>query len=359
MDMSAASAPVTSLDRPPYFDEALCDAEHLLKYAAEIGVTVDDDVRHAVLRARTHGTADGSEETTARLLEALTSLSALLAPVTAESLKVCIGQQGQAVLDYWKWASGLALVIVPFSIATFVTSGFSDAIRKDIATADALAVKIVGQIRPSPAQAPGLQSDTLPPNVSATQVITDLQQFASIIRSVDGRARRLNYFVLKFEVDPFDNVRNKPEEVHRIFQLPPDLPNNLEAAFDSRIKVHQDVRYFAQSILDDVSLWYGAITASLLPVLYALLGTCAYLLRSFEQGWRAKTFIPSKAHSARFLIAGIGGAVVGLFNNFTIAEGASIPPLAIAFVVGYSVDVFFSFLDSMLQAFSKAKSART
>jgi hypothetical protein len=112
MDMSAASAPVTSLDRPPYFDEALCDAEHLLKYAAEIGVTVDDDVRHAVLRARTHGTADGSEETTARLLEALTSLSALLAPVTAESLKVCIGQQGQAVLDYWKWASGLALALL-------------------------------------------------------------------------------------------------------------------------------------------------------------------------------------------------------------------------------------------------------
>jgi hypothetical protein len=48
--------------------------------------------------------------------------------------------------------------------------------------------------------------------------------------------------------------------------------------------------------------------------------------------------MPSIANSARFLIAGIGGAVVGLSNNFTITQGASIPPLAIAFLVGYAVD---------------------
>ena len=57
--------------------------------------------------------------------------------------------------------------------------------------------------------------------------------------------------------------------------------------------------------------------------------------------------------SARFLIAGIGGAVVGLFNNFTITQQPSIPPLAIAFLVGYAVDVFFAFLEGLLQAFTK------
>jgi hypothetical protein len=140
-----------------------------------------------------------------------------------------------------------------------------------------------------------------------------------------------------------------------IFQLPAGLPNLVEA-LDDRIRVYQDVRYFAQSLLDDVSFVFGAITTCLLPVLYALLGTCAYLLRSFEDQMRSKTFIPSVANSARFLIAGIGGAVVGLFNNFTITQGASIPPLAIAFLVGYAVDVFFSFLEGLLQAFTKTKS---
>jgi hypothetical protein len=68
-----------------------------------------------------------------------------------------------------------------------------------------------------------------------------------------------------------------------------------------------------------------------------------------------RTFIPSIANSARFLIAAIAGAVVGLFNNFTIGQGASIPPLAIAFVLGYAVDVFFAFLDGMLQPFTKIR----
>lgn len=54
---------------------------------------------------------------------------------------------------------------------------------------------------------------------------------------------------------------------------------------------------------------------------------------------------PSETNLARFLIAGIGGAVVGLFNNLNITQGASIPPLALAFLVGYAVDVFFAFLE--------------
>jgi putative flippase GtrA len=70
------------------------------------------------------------------------------------------------------------------------------------------------------------------------------------------------------------------------------------------------------------------------------------------------TFKPSsRANLARFLIAGIGGAVVGLFGNFTITQEASISPLAIAFLVGYAVDVFFSFLDGLVQTFTKRKSS--
>ena len=80
-----------------------------------------------------------------------------------------------------------------------------------------------------------------------------------------------------------------------------------------------------------------------------------YLLRSFEEQMRTRTFIPSVANSARFLIAAIGGAVVGLFNNFTVTQTASLPPLAIAFLVGYAVDVFFSFLEGVLQAFTTSK----
>jgi hypothetical protein len=109
--------------------------------------------------------------------------------------------------------------------------------------------------------------------------------------------------------------------------------------------------------VDDVGVFYGAITACILPVLYALLGTCAYLLRTFEQQISTRTYTPSVADAPRFLIAAIGGAVVGLFNNFAIGQGISIPPLAIAFLLGYAVDVFFAFLEGTLQKFTKTSAA--
>ena len=128
---------------------------------------------------------------------------------------------------------------------------------------------------------------------------------------------------------------------------------DLAAAASDQTTVYQKVRYFAQNLLDDISFYYGAFTTSVLPVLYALLGTCAYLLRSFEERMTNRTFIPSNSNLARFLMAGIGGAVVGLFNNFTVTQSASIPPLAIAFLVGYAVEAFFAFLEGLLQTLIK------
>ena len=118
---------------------------------------------------------------------------------------------------------------------------------------------------------------------------------------------------------------------------------------------YQDVRYFAQTILTDISTFYGAINSCILPILYALLGTCAYLLRTFEDQMSNRTFIPSSANSARFLIAAIGGTVIGLFGNFT--QQASVSPLAVAFLVGYAVEVFFSFLEGLIKAFTKSTPA--
>jgi hypothetical protein len=338
-------ARATFLDPPAYFVEALEDAERLLKYAAELGIDMDDDIRDHILQARAAIRVGWDEETASNLLKALANLAARLKPVTAESLKACIDRS--TVRKYWVVAICLAIIIVPFSVASFVSSAISNAIRADIVTANDLAVKLRTRQPPLPQG----------PTYVDSGVITELQLFASTIRSIDGRARQLNKLVLGAEPDPYAKIRkDHPDAIHDKFQLPQGLPN-LALAAEERTTVFQDVRYFGQSLLDDVSFFYGAMTACLLPVLYALLGTCAYLLRTFEQQISTRTFTPSVANSARFLIAAIGGAVVGLFNNFTFGQGASIPPLAVAFLVGYAVEVFFAFLDGLLQTFTKSSAS--
>jgi hypothetical protein len=357
-DPRADGAGATYPNPPAYFDEALQDAERLLKYAAEIGIDINADTRDHILQARAASSVAWNEEITANLLGALTKVAAQLKPVTAESLK---DNSQHTVRVYWWVAVCLAIVIVPFSIVSFITSAISTTIRTDITSANDLAVKLRAQLGAPADLSPTAASGTanaanpaapVPVGLNEADVITELQQYASTIRAIDARSRQLNALVFHAQWDQYAAIRSNPQSIHAVFELPRGLLNLPQTAED-KTQLYQYVRYFAQSVLDDVSVYYGAITTCLLPVLYALLGTCAYLLRSFEKQMALRTFTPSAANSARFLIAAIGGAVVGLFNNFTVTEGASIPPLAIAFLVGYAVDVFFAFLEGFLQTFTK------
>jgi hypothetical protein len=360
--VSATPEPEPSFD----FDRAVNDSMCLLLHAAETGKDVDDTTRNSILRAKSATSAGADDTITADLLAALTKLAAQVSPVTADSLRASRDETKPTISTLRMWTGILAVPIILFSLLGFVSSSISSAIRTDITTANELLVKLRGELGTPTAPTAGTpEKPELPKGLNEGDVITQLQLYASTIRAIDGRARQLNWFVVRAERDPFAEYRwntklsDKENKDHQQtlkddFQLPVGLPN-MPSALDTLTTTYQDVRSFAQDILELVSVYYGAITTCLLPVLYALLGTCAYLLRSFEEELRTLTFTPSRANWARFLIAGIGGAVVGLFGNFTITQGASISPLAIAFLVGYAVDVFFSFLEGLLQAFTKRK----
>ncbi|MEJ8816094.1 hypothetical protein WKW77_33935 [Variovorax ureilyticus] len=148
-------------------------------------------------------------------------------------------------------------------------------------------------------------------------------------RAVDARALQLNWFVVNIVDDPFGDARKNADLMRTKFELAPGLAN-LSGALRQRISTFQLVRQFAQKT-----------------------GALAYLLRSYQKQLKERTFMSFDSHVARFVIAAIGGGVVGLFTNFTSGGGAgvSISPLAIAFLVGYATDVFFSFLDSFVHTY--------
>jgi hypothetical protein len=167
------------------------------------------------------------------------------------------------------------------------------------------------------------------------------------MRAVYGHASQLNVFALRMVPDPTVGPGSE-------MQLPANLQLTvpaLQKELDNKTKIYQDVRLFATNVQDITSVIWGAVGACILPVLYALLGACAYLLRSFADQVEKRTFALSDATTARFIIAAIGGMVVGLFSNFTVGQSASLSPLALAFLVGYAADIFFSFLEGLMQTF--------
>ena len=379
INTAAVSAP------SPDFGRAVDDATCLLVYAAKAGKDVDDTTRSSILRAKAAINVGWDETVAANFLAAFTKLAAELYPVTAESLRAsCSNLTKPAIKSLRNWAFVLAVPIILLSVLGFVSSAISNAISADITTANELVVKLRSELGTQEAPTAGVPGRPFPPGLSEGDVITQLQQYASTIRAIDARSRQLNWFVLNTEHDPFAQLRWYSDESKRqradkqqriaagetnqqqldampdngktlkeIFQLPVGLPNMPQAS-DTLTTTYQDVRSFAQNVLIGVSS-YGAITTCLLPVLYALLGTCAYLLRCFEEEVRNKTFMPSsRANWARFLIAGIGGAVVGLLV-FSRSPRRLHFPSGHRLLVGYAVDVFFSFLEGLLQSFCKRR----
>jgi hypothetical protein len=205
------------------------------------------------------------------------------------------------------------------------------AIRREIETANGLVLTLVQAI--SPGASAESQSDP------GEARLSELQSLAVLIRDIDSRRQRLSYFSTQF---------HKPVR----FELPVPL-KDFSGETRRAVTVYQDIRYRAQSTQEQVSAGFGAITACFLPMLYAILGACAYLLRMFEEQLRKRTFTGRDKTNARLIVAGIGGLVVGLFGSFGEGHGITLPPLALAFLVGYGTDVFFYFLDGLLSMFAR------
>jgi hypothetical protein len=350
-----------------YLSEKLEQAELLLGYVAEVGIKVDDQVRDGVLKARI--ASDGhamTEPVAANLLTALTTLAAKARPVTAESLKSWArpgATSDDPVKRYEFVAIVTGIVILGFSLCTFVSQQLAERINADVANANDLALKLQSEFGPSStndASSPDLTvitnptpdqiwwgTNTPPHGLVDKDVIDDLRTFAATMREIHGYSKQLDYFLLHVESVPLATGATNRESGNTL-ELTPGLNGRLSVEFTKRIAEYQIVRTFANAVAEKVTVYYGAIATCVLPVLYALLGAGAYLLRSYQSQIRSRTYIGDGRHISRFLIAGIGGLVVGLFN---VTQGVSISPFAVAFLVGYAVDVFFAFLEGSLQIF--------
>lgn len=364
-----ASAYASSGLNADLLNAKLAEAESLLSYAVQTGVPVEEVVVRSVLEAGAAAREGWTEDPATRLLVAEALLAKMLEPVSAESLRICKNyRESQTFRVGLPLTMGvLAAVIVCYSTLAFLFAGFSANIRANLDTANPLAVKLVSELG-TPVQSPdptlcvnggsvvvGTQKATggdskLPDGINKKDVIQDLQTFAAAIRDMYGGARRMNR-LHEFHPDPFSFDKNtKPEQFTKMLELPAGLPD-LALAATERVCVYQRARYYAQTTEESATIFTGAVATCILPVLYALLGAGAYMFRRLESQLRARTFV-KEANSPRCITAAIAGAVVGLFN---FGQGISASPLAIAFLVGYAVDVFFTFLETMIHALSRTR----
>ncbi|MEO0818930.1 MAG: hypothetical protein AAF074_00755 [Pseudomonadota bacterium] len=102
--------------------------------------------------------------------------------------------------------------------------------------------------------------------------------------------------------------------------------------------------------------------AYLLPALYGLLGTAAFVLRAFSRELRRLTLQSENIlnYMIRLPLGALSGVAVGLIlTEETVPEGlAGITPIALAFIAGYSVEILFAAMDRIVMAFGGEQQRR-
>ncbi len=107
---------------------------------------------------------------------------------------------------------------------------------------------------------------------------------------------------------------------------------------------------------------YG-LSAYVLPLICALLGSCAYILRSMLN--KIKNLTYSKELIIQYLLRLVLGALAGISigwffkpESTNLGLVTSISPLALAFLAGYSVELLFTAMDKIISTFTETELSR-
>ena len=325
----------------PSYENIKRDVAVLLSYAATAGVS---------LQASDVEILTSTPEDTKNIILSYSRLATTLLPVTAFTLRKFFATYRQNVHFYVTGGILLAVIVVVFSLFTFISSAISDSIKNDIDLANSKTIILLTHLSDPDGTLPDKPKPFVgSTNYSLQDLLIDLQQFATSLRSIDSRARQLHRLVQWLPVnatDPFERIHLSKDAANSL-QGELEAKTSPEANFARLLPIYQQVREYAQNLRDAVTFWSGGVAASILPVLYAILGVCALSLRKMQVAIRDKTFANSGSKE-HMVVAVIAGMMITLFSGLFTTSGVSLPPLALAFLAGYSSDAFFRVLEGVI-----------
>ncbi|WP_157381159.1 hypothetical protein [Burkholderia ubonensis] len=383
------------------------DSERMLTYAARAGKMIEPDIPATIAVVRE---ALACGKLTARLEGQLycaqSRLAGAIKPVSAETLDPKSTEDAKkATRRYFVLTSILAVLIVPASMVMFVDSKLSESGKALVEANDKIAIPLHEALQTQRSLIVSIEkrrgaydADRLwvrggkpDQDASASQrmvsvaderreidyeqaltpsalaIKEQLQVFARNNRQLYAETRWLELLSLHGRENPYGSpwMRDKATQRENLELTLPMLvrhqhsrdggkddqkPQGPEHSIDDglqKLAVYQDIRAMAQNAQHTSDFLWSAIAVYLLPVLYAVLGTLAFILRDLCTRTRNQTYHASHAQCAyctRMIVAVIVGTVIGLFDKF-MDGSISASPLAIAFVAGYAVDPFFAFID--------------
>ena len=331
------------------FAAALDDADILLDYAAGNSQPKDaipvEIVKDIVLARQAWQMGAVSSETAINFWLAYAKLSRLTKPVTGASVREC---RTASLKGEKQWAMVLVIITTVASIFLFMNNTSATDTSNLIEQQNAAALKLWSDLQVLRAGDAGhlVEASNIPRTGTASDaafanlVFEEAVEFSRRSQWLLQSANKLHSFNFWSEIKP-PGTETDFRNSARNFECRPD--HGARRATDTQIS---GAAQLCDGVVQDrCDLWCvdnlssadGLRIARRIPV----------RLQAVIPLIRRKCYLPSAALSARYYIAIIAGLVVGLFGS--LAPSNLVPsPLALAFLVGYAVEAFFSRLDDLI-----------
>lgn len=150
------------------------------------------------------------------------------------------------------------------------------------------------------------------------------------------------------------------------------MPKYFQAKYDQKKKVLEENKEVNKAELDQLSLeknlhqvrmvLFGYILAAdfileafqdyFLPLLYGLFGAFIYVLRNLMHEIKLRTYSHDSEvkFRLRLTLGALGGMIIGwFFQPDEASQLASLSPMALAFLMGYNIELLFSIMDRVVE----------
>jgi len=339
----------------PEVASAVEDAQKLLNYIAREGqLQLDETLTQAVIRAKHKLSMDWTQEDEHEFLLAYDKLTSAVHPVTVESIDAVLpsgNAKKRAKTRAEKavsWYRSYTLVALAFLVLSQVYWLFGNDLRMNLQS--------VFDSREQTRLALNDDNNNLEErNALLQQLKVENQQLDANynllliwnrVWSLGGTFEFFlpEYFKREYEMKKKRLMQSEVGNGDRIDQLELDT------------RLHEVRIVFFENILS-ADFILNAFQSYLLPLLYGLLGALIYVLRELLTEIRQLTFgFDSEIrYRLKLTLGALGGMVIGwFFRPDDAASLASMSPMALAFLMGYNVEVLFSIMDKVIVNLTKA-----
>jgi hypothetical protein len=371
---------------------ALADADLMLSYAAQRGISLDKNIVEKLVAAITaEPRSNLTDQQELDFWLAHTALSKAILPVDSESLKASTKDGKPSAADTaakrYRWHTIVTLVLLlMFQIYWLIGATVVSDIEAIENRMKQLAPAYEKAYYDSEAAASAMKE--------ADAKKAGEAQFKKLANEVAERLRLqevawapLNIEQIKAQAD-FDVLTawNSPNPLQlwvKTFRPNVGPPSSGETNDTTAQQSNKDVQQLIKPKPNEVKpqfyLWVftpetvkqmqtakialTTLVAYILPILYGALGASAFIVRALADRIRAITYTAESnvGYELRFYLGAVAGLSIAWFTSGdkgadTAGMLQSLSPLALAFLAGFSVELLFSLLERVVAAFSVSAS---